>query len=423
MTDPTPEGVMSRIMKLLNLAADEEGATSHERQAAEEMAERLMEKHMVDRFEAEQAAKKMGNSIRKPIQDSWEIYMSAIKVDDPTVANAEFDAQILAMMQSVLKHCNVRVNTRFEYARKLIGEEFGTKKYATDYSRRVYKIVGFPEDIAYAERIWFNVFRTFVTNINPQWDVSKSIEWNAYNFASAGISWKQMVLIAEKAKDDRIEWPWRYQGDDKSAPFFSSFQAGIAIDPGNEPWGRSIHKLKRSCKKYCDDQGLDYPYARGAKLRVASRNSFARSYNATIGQRLEEIRRLAKQGADHVDENKFALAVRDTTERVDEEFYRLFPEFDPEVRRRQNEAAEREAQAAWASLTKAEKQQLLRKQEEDERRWARAARRGRRSYGTVREDPANRIDQAAWSRGERAAQSVNLRNDGEVQKPKTKGIE
>ena len=63
--------------------------------------------------------------------------------------------------------------------------------------------------------------------------------------------------------------------------------AGALIDPGNDAWGRSIHKLKRACKKYCTDHGVEYPYAGGTKLRLASRASFARSYNSTIGSRLD----------------------------------------------------------------------------------------------------------------------------------------
>lgn len=422
MTEPN-EGVMSRIMKLLNLANDE-GATPAERQLAEEQAERLMDKHMVDRYEAEQAAKRMGHAVRKPILDTWEVPMSAFKTKDTDYATAsEFDHQVISMMRYVLKHCNVRVNHNFDYAKKVVGEEFGVKKYAIDRTRRVYKIVGFPEDIAYAERIWFNVFRTFVSNVNPQWDVNQSIEWNAYNFASAGVSWKQQVLLAEAAKDDRIEWPWRYQGEDKTKQFFSSFQAGAAIDPGNEPWGRSIHKLKRACKKYCTDQSLAYPYAAGAKLRVASRNSFARSYRQTIINRLDEIRRKAQDGADSVDSNKFALAVRDTAERVDEEFYRLFPEFDPEVQRKREEAIRFQAACEWAALTPQEQKRILEKQAKEHEYWLNAATSARRRYGAVREDPAERYDHAAWQRGQAAAQSVNLRNDAEVKRENRKGIE
>lgn len=417
-----PEGVMSKIMKLLERANHPE-TPPHEAKLAEEMAERFMAQHMIERHEAEQMAKAMGNTVRKPIKDEWKIYTEAFKSKDNVSESDEFEHHVKNMMEYVLKHCGVRLNPRYTYATKVVGEDFGVERKATDYTRKVYQIVGFSEDIAYAERIWFNVFKTFVMNVNPQWDKSKSIDYNAYMFASAGVSWKQQVLLAETAGDDRIEWPWRYQGDDRNAPLYSSFQAGSVVDPGNEPWGRSIHKLRRACKKYSDDNKLPYPYAAGAKLRIASRNSFARSYRQTIVSRLDEIRRLAKEGADHVDSGKFALAVRDTAERVDEEFYRLFPEFDPEVQRRRREAEEAEIRAAWDALSPAEQAEAVRRSEEADRAWARAAAKGRRNYRAVREDPADRYDHAAWLRGQKAANSVNLRNDGEVKTEKKKEIQ
>ena len=422
MTEPN-EGVMSKIMKLLNLANDE-GATPSERLLAEEQAERLMAKHMVDRFEAEQKAKRMGETVRKPVQETWEIHMSAYK--DPNsqeyYSASEFDHHVIDMMQRVLKHCNVRVHPKYTYAKVVINKGTDNERLVQDTTRRVYTIVGFPEDIAYAERIWFNVFRTFVANVNPQWDVQQSLDWNAYNFASAGVSWKQQVLLAEAANDDRLEKPWRYQSEDRKAPFYSTSQAGALIDPGNEAWGRSIHKLKRACKKYCTDKGVDYPYAGGTKLRLASRASFARSYNSTIGSRLDEIRRKANDSGE-VSGEKFALAIRDTEERVDEEFYRLFPEYDPEVIRRKQQEQERIKAVQFAALSPEEQARVIREDREYWERQYRSAGRARRNYRTVRADNSTRMDPAAWERGRKAAQSVNLRNDAEVRKQERKGIE
>lgn len=419
MTEPD-EGVMSKIMKLLE-KANHPNTPVHEARVAEQMAEKLMGKHMIDRFEAEQAAKRSGHTRRKPIADEWEIVMSAYRNQQGDYqSDTEFDFQIIQMMKYVLKHCNVKVNPNHEYGSRDIGEGRSVR----DPHKRFYKIVGYPEDIAYAERIWFNVFKTFVQSINPQWSLDSSVEHNAYNFASAGVSWKDQVLLAEKAGDTRLKWPWRYQDQDENAPFYTTykFQVGETIDPGNKPWGQSIHKLKRACKKYCDDTGHPYPYAGGSKLRIASRSSFARSYRSTICSRLDEIRRLASEGAESVDTNKFALAVLDTKEQVDAEFYRLFPEFDPEIRRKQREAQEFEAACMWASLSEKEQAKVLRDMAKEEERWAKAATRSRRNYRTVREDPADRYDHAAWTRGRAAAQSVNLRNDAEVKEETRKGI-
>lgn len=420
MTEPS-ESVMTRIMKLLNLANDE-SASPAERALAEEHAERMMAQHMVDRFEAEQKAKQFGTGTRKPVKDEWIIQMSIPKTDEEYASASEFDFQIIGMMQYILEHCNVRVNKNWRHATKSMGEEFGVEKKATDYTKRVYNIVGFSEDIAYAERIWFRVYRMFVSNVNPQWDVDQPIDYNAYNFASAGVSWKQQVLIAENAKDTRLEWPWRYQKDDKDAPFYTTWQSGGLIDPGNEPWGRSIHKLKRACKKYCTDNNKTYPYAAGAKLRVATRNSFARSYKAEIVRRMDEIRAKAEQGEGHVDIDKFALAVVDTKQRVDEEFYRLFPEYDPAVQAEKRAREEFMRACEWAALTPTQQREVLKQQQEAEDRWIQNAMRARRNYRTIREDPAERYDGAAWERGREAAQKVNLRDDAEVKDENRKSI-
>jgi hypothetical protein len=400
------ESIMARINKLLNMAADER-TPEHERKSAEEFAERLMAQHMIEEHELRQAAERSGKRVRTPVVFDWAVNF-AESANEAVADQWEFDHQVLDMMMYVIEHCNVRVNPNYKYRD----------------GQRVYQIVGFKDDITYAERIWFNVFKTFVSNVNPHWDVDKSIEFNAYNFASAGVSWKDQVLLAEKAKDTRLEWPWRYQDTDPEADFYTrySWTAGDPIIRDNEPWGKSIHKLKRACKKYCDSNGLDYPYAGGSKLRIATRNSFARSYRATIKQRLDDIRKLAQEGEEHVDAGKFALALVDTRERVDAEFYNVFPEFDPEVKKRKDAERMAAAQARWDNLSPKEQQKILRDRAREDAKWARRRNTARRNYRAVREDPTTRTDNAAWARGRQAAQTVNLRADEEVKKQNKKEI-
>ena len=136
--------------------------------------------------------------------------------------------------------------------------------------QRIYQIVGFRDDITYAERIWFNVFKTFVSNVNPRWDVDKSLEFNAYTFASAGVSWKDQVLLAEKAKDDRLDWPWRYQCDDPDGDFFVRYEWSVRpVDPGNVPWGRvSTGALSVRKQMACDAARSGLPVCvGGSELR------------------------------------------------------------------------------------------------------------------------------------------------------------
>lgn len=407
------ESVMSRVTKLLALAADE-GASPHERKLAEERAEKLMAQHMIDRFEAAERAKHGGTQARKPVETTWDIQMTDIKMDGAD-SSWEFQNQLVDIMMYVTEHCNIRVNRSYKYVN----------------GNRRYQLVGFPEDIMYAERIWFNVFKTFVDNVNPHWDKSKPLAWNAYTFASAGVAWKNIVFMAEDALDTRLEWPQRFQNDDPNKPFYTGYGwiAGDMVErhpdnnnKWNPPLDRSIKKLRKLVKQYCADNNVEYPYAAGSKLRVATRNSFARSYRSTIQRRLHEIRDEATGGVEHVDAGKFAIALRDTRERVDEEFYRLFPQYDPEVQRKKMEEAEFLRACDWAALSPEEQRKVLRDEARENAKWQRNALKARRSYRAIREDPANRIDGAAWARGKSAAESVNLRADSEVNNQERKGI-
>lgn len=389
MTQATAEEqVMSKIMKLMALANDD-GATPAERKLAEEQADRLMAKHMIDRMEAEEAAKRAGgNQSRKPIVDTWELVLSEHRAEFAG-GNYEFDNHVVDMMKYVLKHCNVRVNPDFKYGGK------------SGYSSREYQIVGFSEDIRYAERIWFNVFKAFISNVNPHWDPEASLGKNAYNYGCAGVQWKHQVLLAEKAGDTRLEFPIKTSWGE---PWESS---------DNKPWWRSVGKLRRECQKYCKENDLMYPYTNGSQLRVVSRVSFARSYRATIKARLDEVRKKAEMHSD-IDSNKFAIAVIDTAEKVDEAFYLAFPQYHPDNIKKRREEADFRRACDWASLSPREQQRVLKEEAEEEAKWQRKWEREQRNFKVIREDPSKRINAVAWERGEAAAKSVNLRADEEV---------
>jgi Protein of unknown function (DUF2786) len=403
------ESVMTLVMKLLTLAEDE-GASPHERALAQERADRLMAQHMIEEHEARMAAERAGGQVRKPTMTEWEIVFEELSSDDHSQTH-EFQYQLITIMREVLDHCNIRVNDNYKYK----------------HGNRIYQLVGFPEDVMYAERVWFNIFKAFVQNVNPQWDNSKTVGENAYNFASAGLSWPQICLQAEKAGDVRVPWVDRWQCSDPDAPWYTAYthRNGQMIEKHNAPnpkdWnpglGAAIKLLRMSSKTYAIEHQLSYSYARGKHLRVASRNSFAQSYRSTICQRLRDIsaeRTKEHAGEKTVDADKFALALVDTRQRVDEEFYRVFPQYDPEVRRKQQEEADFLRAAKWAALTDAERTKILRDQAREQAQWERQSTKARRSYRAIREDPRDRYDHAAWSRGRTAAQKVNLRADEEV---------
>jgi hypothetical protein len=383
------ENIMSKIMKLLE-RAEHEGTPPEEADSCRAKADALMAQHQIDRMDLKPEEKSRVKT------DTWEINVGH---------NDEFRATLLALLETVLRHCGIRINPKYQFGKDANG--------ATDLDRRIYTVVGFPEDMAYAERIWFRVFKEFIGNLRPHWELKDSVEDNAYNLASAGIEWQAMVLMANDAGDERIpvseleeRIDWR---TNKRKPV-----------KGNRPLIKGIKMLRDGYKAVCESKGESYDYTRGAKTREAYRTSFARSFNSTIRQRLDDMRAKAKETVS--DRDKFALAVVDTKEKVDAEFYRLFPEYDPEVRRRMQQAATDEEIAAFLRMTPEEQAYVIREVQRDDARWARASNRGRASYGRIRENPYGNVESTAWARGRSAAAKVNLRDDGEVKDQSRKGL-
>lgn len=360
------QSIIQRVQKLLERAGHPETPEAEAR-LCEEKAEQLMAQHRIDQMDLTPEEKS------RITKSHWDIH-----VGDSGSDATEFYSAIFTMLQSVLTHCGVRVHPRVSYAKREDGR--------TDWNVRRIQLVGFPEDITYAENIWFTVFKTFVLNVNPRWDTTIGFDENVYNMIRAGYNMRQTQDMAYAARDDHYGLPKR---EHKSHPMI-----GKALKREVERRGEEWHVNKKSQSTW--------------------RSSFARSYTSTIGMRLRELRAKAEETVS--DAEKFALAVRDTKERVDEEFYRLFPEFDPEVKRRMREAEEFEAACAWAALSEAEQAKVLRDQAREDARWARRASRARANYGRVRE--SEQTNMVAWSRGKKVADSVNLRVDGEVKNKK-----
>lgn len=388
MTTPNNEqAVMNRIMKLLE-RAEHPGTPAAEAQACREKADAMMAQHQIDRMDLTPEERS------KIICDVWDLNVGGSKGG----YNYEYASQVTSLLLTVLEHCGIRVNRKFDYTKREDG--------STNWSVRRVKVVGFPEDIGYAERIWFRVYKEFVSNLAPKWDPKVSLGENAYNFVAAGLEWQDMVKLARTAGDERIPEP-------------EVDQWGKYV-PGNRPLVKGIAMIRGAYKAECAERGEAYSYRKGSQLRVASRNSFAQSFGSTIRHRLDDMR--AKANDVVSDKDKFALALVDTKEQVDAEFYRLFPEYDPAVRQRMRETEEFEAACRWAALSPEEQQKVLKEQKAEEARWQRRSSRARANYGRVRENNRDRLDHAAWERGRKVAGNVNLRDDGEVKDHGRKGI-
>ncbi len=370
--------------------AEHPGTPKAEADSCRAKAEAMMAQHMIDRMDLKPEEKsRITTSV-------WDL-----NVGD----NAEFGAQLSSLMQTVLRHCHVRTNPKFAYGKKDDG--------STNWGIKQYTIVGFPEDIGYAERIWFRVFKEFISNLSPRWDSSASLEINAYTLARSNMDWQAIVLAANDAGDERIPVsilePPRWPGDSQRTHV-----------KGNRPLIKAVKMLRDAYKAECDERGEPYEYTRGNRARGAYRVSFSQAFGSTIANRLREMRESAQDTVS--DRDKFALALVDTKEQVDAEFYRLFPEYDPEIRRKQQEAVDLEAIRLFLSMTPEEQAYVIKAEKDAERRWRQRASRARKGYGAVRENPYDNVERSAWDRGRSAASKVNLRDDGEVKTHDRKGI-
>lgn len=396
------QSMMSRIMKLLE-RANHPSTPPDEAALCNERAERLMAQHMIDRMDLKAEDK------AKIISTTWDINVGSVKSNDTSDWN-DYGFTMVNLAMDILKHCNIRPQTNTSY-KKVATELDGVTK--TDYSIRVVTLVGYPEDIAYADRIWFNVYKAFVTNINPTWQPEAGkLGENVHNFQSAGYKWPEIWQVA-----------WRHQQQKrKDNPNWSYINpATLKMIPVGDPASKTGYSgLKQSVRDYHEQQGTQYQ--RHTQRHQVYRSSFVQSFTSTIRHRLSDIRAEAmrnKTGEDNVDNDRYALAVVDTKEQIDREYYRLFPDEDPEVQRRKHEERMAEAQAAYDALSDEEKAAKMaaalaaeaRRQQQE----AKDSKSRRRNYGAVRTRTVY-ADEGAWARGRSVAQKVNLRNDGEVKK-------
>jgi len=268
----TKEGAMRKIMAMLARAADENNSV-HERELSAQMAENLMAQHMIDRMDLKPEEK------ATVVKDTWSVSLRD--------ADYEFRGAIRQLIMSILRHNNIRFYPELKWGKN----EFGH----TDFDIEIWTIVGFPEDIAYAEAIWFRVFREFVMNVSPKWDPSKSLGYNAYHFTRAGHKWREI-------------WHLAYNNGHKIA------------EPGTVEYIPST--LKREVRKYMDENNLG-EYEAHTQSHKKYRSSFAQAFAGTIGQRLRQMR---DEAGKVTDADRFALALRSTAEYVDEEFDKLFPD-------------------------------------------------------------------------------------------------
>lgn len=268
---------------------------------------------------------------------------------------AKFYEQIRYLLGAVMQHCNIRMKFK---------------------SWREMEVVGYETDIAYAEGIWVSVYREFAGNLFPTWQPDDTFDNNVYRFVKGGFKWKAIHEEALK-HDPAANWGGRYKA--------------------------AYH---RACKARGEE-----PTAHTSR-HEAFRASYANSFKSTITSRLYEMRARARK-EQTTDNDKYALAVRTNKEKVDAEFYRLFPQYDPEVmNKRSAEDLERE-RLRRAALTP---KQRAAEDARDEKAYDRA----RKHAAAMRN---KEYDENGWTHGTNIAENVDLSGGKNHITPERNGIE
>lgn len=359
------ESIITRVQKLLNLAMDE-GATPDERKLAQERADKLMVDHMIEQSEL----KKDDPNRSRATSDVWKMSLSP-----------EFRREVENLLANVVRHTKCRYRLQVDYSDR-------------DTPHRV-TVVGLPEQIAYAERLWFITFTEMARNMFPKWDDGLSFDANVYNFVKAGFKWRDIHELAWGKLGEASGLPNPYPADKQ--PSWNS-RAVYGGDGG---------RLKRALRR--EQKRLGEENENHTNRHSAYRQSYVQSYTSTIRTRLAEMAKASKDSVDDAD--KYALALRSTEQQADDEFYRLFPEFDPENIRKASAAAQAAEAARRAAMT----------QKQRDAEDAANARRYRAARGHYTRLQDRTYDANGWARGTKVAKSVNL-NDNKAAGHKKKEI-
>jgi hypothetical protein len=191
------------------------------------------------------------------------------------LGQSDLQSWYASVFASIASHTGVRHVTRYE----LVPD----KGYAM-----VATVVGYEGDVRYTEFLWTAAYLMFSTRIDPVWDSTLDEATNIYRLRAAG---HERRKIADQAWGN-----------------------------GNLPAARS--KVQRIYVRECRRRG-EVPGATGLGYQTdAYRQSYARSFRETLHSRLAEARNAA-------DSIGGVLVLHGRSDRVNEAFYELFPEYRP----------------------------------------------------------------------------------------------
>lgn len=241
-----------------------------------------------------------------------------------------------------------------------IGEHCGVRTVWSAGGKGV--MVGMQSSIEMAELLYTLAVLEFDSRIDPTWDSEKSFDANVKALQEAGKKWVQIAHIAN-----------RNGGNPRT---------GMPGSTTDGSWLKTAYR--RECARLGEEP------RRQTQRHDAYQESFSSSFVATIYNRLEKMRRDADE------ERGEAVgklpAIMSEQDRVNAEFWRLFPHLHPTRQKEAREAARAREEQRRARMSQAER---------DAEDKARAKWLSKPVRTTT-------YDEAGWDAGNRAAQRVDL---------------
>lgn len=332
------DNYIRKVEALIN-RANHKDANSEERIACLAKADEIMAKHRLDRA----MLFKDGNKPEK------EIIVKTVSA----LPYSPYVGSLTWMRKDILTHCGVMSRTWQEEV----------------------TLVGYEEDIFYAEMLWTSVYMEFTSKLFPKWESHRGFDANVYALKNAGYSWPEVrdFALAENAGDHISKLTVKNAGSKLRTAFKREAQRnGIEVLPGRQQPANSR----------------------------AWRDSFVEGFVNTLYGRLAVLSAKAKEAAGEAGE----IALISDADRVKHRFWEMYPETHPEAIRRVIEENRASFDRAESEMTEAEKKKLERDQKAAARRWTREQDRKMNSSSY----------QHGYSTGRDTARSLNLGRESAV---------
>lgn len=177
MTAPS-DSITRRIQALMERAMHP-ATPEEERESAQAMADKLMAKYRVDAAMLDFGKKE--NERREPVVHHFDpikiVDESSLRASSRDTNEYSLQGRLTGVRAHIFSHCGCKARSSFKEG------------------KRVYTVIGYQEDVFFAELLWNTVFMDIVSKMYPSWNKEKSFDANVFDIKKAGYSWSQVREI------------------------------------------------------------------------------------------------------------------------------------------------------------------------------------------------------------------------------------